>query len=234
MTRFIKRWICLFLALSAAVNIAVMPTWALDTLDQLPEEPITLSPETQPEDGETIAEPVQTEPEEAAEPDFPEEPEAEETIPGETEPEEEIQPMRNGFPLFLQTDYPDVLYGSGTMPTSGCSITCLAMVATYMTGHTYYPDELAGYFGGHMGSNIDRLEYASDMLQLPWARAENWHKALAALKEGKSVIVLMNNRSAFTEGQHFILATGLTEDGKVLINDPSSICLLYTSPSPRD
>ena len=209
MTRSIKRMLCLILAFTAAVNIAAMPAFAIGTREEIPEERVMLSVEAVPEDREETA------------PDSLEEPE--ETLPEQSQPEEETVPLRNGFPLFLQTDYPDVRYGSGMMPTSGCGITCISMVATYLTGHTYYPDELAGYFGGHVGSNIERLEYASDMLQLPWQRAENWHKALAALEEGKIVVVLMNNSSAFTEGQHFIVVTGLTEDGKVLVNDPSGI-----------
>lgn len=204
MTRSMKRMLCLFLAFVAAVNIAAIPACAIGTREEIPEERIRLSVEAISEDGE------ETDP--ASQ---------EETLPEQTEPEEKTVTLRNGFPLFLQTDYPNVRYGSGTMPTSGCSITCIAMVATYLTGHTYYPDELAGYFGGHVGSNIDRLEYASDMLQLPWQRAENWHKALAAMEEGKIAIVLMNSRSPFTQGQHFIVLTGLTEDGKVLVNDPS-------------
>ena len=204
MTRSIKRMLCLFLAFVAAVNIAAMPACAIGTREEIPEERIRLSVEAISEDREETDLASQ-----------------EETLPEQTEPEEKTVTLRNGFPLFLQTDYPNVRYGSGTMPTSGCSITCIAMVATYLTGHTYYPDELAGYFGGHVGSNIDRLEYASDMLQLPWQRAENWHKALAAMEEGKIAIVLMNSRSPFTQGQHFIVLTGLTEDGKILVNDPS-------------
>ena len=209
MTRSIKRMLCFFLAFTASMNIVAIPACAIGTRGEIPEERVMLSVEAVPEDGEETI------------PDIPEETEAEEILPEQTQPEEETMPLRNGFPLFLQTDYPEVRYGSGMMPTSGCGITCIAMVATYLTGHTYYPDELAGYFGGHMGSNIDRLEYASDMLQLPWQRAENWHKALAALEEGKIAIVLMNSRSPFTQGQHFIVLTGLTEDGKVLVNDPS-------------
>ena len=209
MTRSIKRMLCFFLAFTASMNIVAIPACAIGTRGKIPEERVMLSVEAEPEDGEETV------------PDIPEETEAEEILPEQTQPEEETMPLRNGFPLFLQTDYPEVRYGSGMMPTSGCGITCIAMVATYLTGHTYYPDELAGYFGGYMGSNIDRLEYASDMLQLPWQRAENWHKALAALEEGKIAIVLMNSRSPFTQGQHFIVLTGLTEDGKVLVNDPS-------------
>lgn len=122
-------------------------------------------------------------------------------------------------PLYFQTDYPEVMYGSGTIETSGCSITSLAMVATYLTGYDYLPDELAGYFGGRAENNIARLEYGAEVLQLPYEKPENWHGALAALKEGKIVIALMNANSIFTESQHFIVLTGVTEDGKILVND---------------
>lgn len=42
---------------------------------------------------------------------------------------------------------------------------------------------------------------------------------LQALREGKIAIVLMNENSYFTQSQHFIILTGLTPDGKVLVND---------------
>ena len=94
--------------------------------------------------------------------------------------------IQTDMPQFFQTDYPDDLYGYGTVSSSGCSITSVAMVASYLTGHTYYPDELAAYFGGYGENNMQRLEYASDMLQLSWEKAENIHKVFAALEEGTS------------------------------------------------
>ena len=124
------------------------------------------------------------------------------------------------LPLFFQTDYPNVRYGSGTVATSGCGITCLAMVASYMTGHTYFPDELADYFGGRAENNIQRLEQASEALQLPWRRAKNIHDILDALQEGNLAIVLMEHTSIFTNSQHFVVLTGMTEDGKIFVNDP--------------
>lgn len=128
---------------------------------------------------------------------------------------------RNDVPNYFQTNYVDVRYGSGTIATSGCSITCLAMVAAYMTDHLYSPVELADYFGGSAYSNIARLETASDALQLPYRKAVNWHESLQALKDGKVVIVLLEEASAFTESQHFIVLTGITEDGKIFVNDPN-------------
>lgn len=152
----------------------------------------------------------------------------EETVPEETiveatiseEPEEEI--VYNTVPVYFQNDYPNVRYGSGSIATSGCSVTALAMVATYMTGHTYMPDELADYFSAYNSINhMDKLEYMSDMLQLPWEKAENVRVALNAVKEGKIVIALMNGKSIFTTGQHFIVWTGINEDGKIVVNDPN-------------
>lgn len=125
------------------------------------------------------------------------------------------------IPLYFQNDYPDVRYGNGTIATSGCGITCVAMVARYLTGYDYKPDVLAGYFGGRAENNIARLECACDTLQLPYEKSENWHKTLAALQEGKIAIALMGSNSIFTSGQHFIVLTGLTEDGKILVNDPN-------------
>ncbi len=123
------------------------------------------------------------------------------------------------MPIYYQNDYPDVRYGSGTIASSGCSITSLAMVASYMTGHQYTPDELADYFGGYTGNNVERLEYASSQLRLPWRQAYNWHEAEAALDEGNLVIVLENGKSKFTTSQHFIILTGLTPDRRVMVVD---------------
>jgi len=92
-----------------------------------------------------------------------------------------------------------------------------------LTGYPYMPDELADYFSTYNSVNhIDKLEYMSDMLQLPWERAENFHVAMNALREGKIVIALMDGRSLFTSGQHFIVWTGINDEGKIMVNDPNS------------
>ena len=123
-------------------------------------------------------------------------------------------------PQYYQTDYPDMRYGNGTVATSGCSVTCLAMVASYMTDHTYTPEELAGYFGGRAFSNMARLEEGSAALQLPFHKAQNWHESLQALRDGKVVIALMEEQSIFTSSQHFIVLSGMTAEGRILVNDP--------------
>lgn len=134
--------------------------------------------------------------------------------------EAEYRPQgTNGVPLFFQNDYTNQIYGMGTVASNGCSVTSLAMVATYLTGHEYKPDELARYFGGAAENNIARLEIGSETLQLPFKKTANWHETYAALKEGKIAIVLMRRESIFTDSQHFIVLTGFNEEGKIMVND---------------
>ena len=144
-----------------------------------------------------------------------------EIVPGlDTLPVPVMSDRYDEVPLYFQTDYPHHMYGSGTIASSGCSITCLAMVATYLTDHEYLPDELARYFGGSAENNVDRLEKGAEAMQLPWEELENFHRAMDALHAGKVVIVLMESSSLFTASQHFIVLTGINEDGLIMVNDP--------------
>lgn len=180
-------------------------------------EPVQEKPEA-----ETAA-PVQTEPvqetQSVQETQAVEEPmaaEPEQTVPAE---DPDAPKGHNGVPLYFQNDYPNNIYGVGTIATNGCSAASLAMVATYLTGHEYLPDEIARYFGGAAENNIARLEYGSEKMQLPYKKAENWHEALAAIHDGKIVIVMVDSGSVFTQSQHFIVVTGVNEEGKLMVND---------------
>ena len=144
------------------------------------------------------------------------------TVPEETQPETEAvsRTHYDTVPKYFQTDYPDIRFGSGTMATSGSSVTSIAMVASYLTGYPYSPDQLAGYFADFIGNDLQLLEHISDELQLPWEKAANIDVAIQALGEGKVVIAVMKSGSIFREAQHFVVFTGLGEDGRILVNDP--------------
>ena len=179
----------------------------------------TIAAETMPE--ETIpAEPVAAElPAQTEQEEAPDEDDSEVTLL----PSLEELSAEDGYrrvPLYFQTDYPNNMFGSGTIANNGCSITALAMVASYLTGHEYLPDELAGYFGGVAENNIDRLEKGADAMQLPWEKMENFHRTMDALREGKVIIALMESESLFTDSQHFIVLTGMDENGLIQVNDP--------------
>ena len=134
------------------------------------------------EENPSVSEPTEFPPEDEAAPNneapgLPDNVEAD-TVPEDTptedaaeeseEPAEPEDAPEEDFPQYFQDDYAGVRYANGTIASDGCGITALAMVATYMTGYEYTPDMLADYFGGHPGNNIDRLEYASQQLQLPF------------------------------------------------------------------
>lgn len=171
----------------------------------------------EPETTEETAEPTETT--ETTEATEPEATEAEDS----DSPQSSASPAKvktvNGFPLYNQLDYPNKRFGSGTVATSGCGITSLAMVATYLTGHTFLPDELAGYFGGYGENNVQRMEYGAKQMRLPIHKADNIRQIFSAMKEGNIAILLMNHLSIFTETQHFIVLNGVTKDGKYMVAD---------------
>lgn len=223
--------LCLLLAAALLVQPISLRTWADEVTQQ--EETVAAEP-TEAEETEEIIE----EPEETQEPA--EESEPEETLPEETEdwqePEEdyeedyeevneevyeEVYEEVPFFPNYTLEEYGDVLYGSGTIQTNGCSVCCMAVAATYLTGHQYYPDELAHWFGSKAENNVDRLRYMANALHLPMTEAENYNFVKEALWEGKIVIQLMNGKSLFTNSQHFVLLKGINEEGKIMVYDPS-------------
>lgn len=125
------------------------------------------------------------------------------------------------FPDYTLEEYGSVRYATGTILDNGCSVVCMASLATYMTGHQYYPDELAGYFGSKCDNNVQRLKYMADMLEIPYTMARDYRDVLAALEQGKVVIQLMNSKSLFTKSQHFIMIRGMKANGLLDVFDPS-------------
>lgn len=204
--------LCLLLAAALLVQPISLRSWAEEVTEETQQEettaPVEESTEAAEETEETEATEVATEPEEV--------------IPEETEADFfEEESNDRFFPDYTLEEYGSVMYANGTILDNGCSVVCMASLATYMTGHQYYPDELASYFGGKCDNNVQRLEYMSDMLELPYYKAENYRYVLDALRDGKVVIQLMNSKSLFTNSQHFILIKGYNENGLLDVLDPS-------------
>ena len=181
--------------------------------DAAPEETTAATEAATPETEATTVPTEETVPEETA---------AETTVPEETAPVETEAPKVtiDAVPYYHQSEYPDIQYGNGTIATSGSSVAALAMVATYMTDHVYSPADIADYAVQYGGSHYGRLEKVSDLMQIPWKRALNVNEALKAVREGKVAIALMGSRSVFQSGNHFVVLTGVTDDGKIRVLDP--------------
>ena len=155
------------------------------------------------------------------------------TLPPETTVPTEEKTIE-AVPLYYQTDYPHTKFGNGTIATSGCSVTCLAMVATYLTDQEYTPPQMAYHFGNYGKNHVDRLRYGIEQMQLPFERVQEVQKVLQALREGKVAIVMMDEESYFTTEQHFIVLAGMNEAGKVVVNDPLEPNYIHASAPIRD
>lgn len=128
-------------------------------------------------------------------------------------------------PVYYQTDYPHVRYGTGSISSCGCAPTCIAMLLSYMTGTNLNPVDIVSWTGNRYyvaGSGSSGTIFS--------ACAEHWgyqcvnlggniSAAIEALQNGHPVIVSVN--SYFTNGGHFMVLTGVTEDGYFIINDPN-------------
>ena len=134
-------------------------------------------------------------------------------------------------PLLNQLDYPHVDYGEfGTIASHGCGIVSLAMVASYLTDAYVDPVNLAQKYGNYnteAGSQRIIFKAVAEDLGInlvdsgtPQGEYYTWEEAKSALEEGK-VIICGQSKGVFTGGGHFIVLTSLTEDGKVMVNDPN-------------
>lgn len=118
-------------------------------------------------------------------------------------------------------------YGNSTVYHGGCGPTSLAMIVYSLTDYKMYPDDMAdwSYANGHRAEGAG--SYWSLMteggryfgLKVETASRKNPDKVLTALSQGKPVIVSMG-RGHFTSGGHFIVLSGLTSDGKIMVLDP--------------
>lgn len=212
-----RKILCLLLAAALLVQPVSLRTWADEAIEETQREE-TVAPEEDPTEATEEATEETEKTEET-------EPAAEEALPEEApeEPEAAMEETEDArfFPDYTLEDYADVIYGDGTIRNNGCSVCCMAVVASYLTGHQYYPDELARWFGSKANNNVDRLRYMAEALGLPMTEAENYDFVKQALREGKIVIQLMNGKSLFTNLQHFILLKGFNEEEKITIYDPS-------------
>lgn len=138
------------------------------------------------------------------------------TAPPETEPK---RPAIEEVPQYYMNDYPEEPYSFSDVAQSGSSMTALAMVATYLTDYEYYPDQMADWLAHFLGGDYQRLEYGSDLLGLSWKRAENIHEAVQAVQNGKIAIVMYNGDNIFTWKEHYVVLTGVNEEGKYLLMD---------------
>lgn len=133
------------------------------------------------------------------------------------------------IPVYYQQDYEDVyLTNRTTVSYGGCGYTSLAMVMSYLTGETVTPRDIV--------DDWSRQYYTEDngmSNSLPEAFAEHHNLGSVTKTDDLDSVVeaLKNNQPVISgqymgtfdeyEGGHIITLRGITDDGKILVNDPN-------------
>lgn len=148
---------------------------------------------------------------------------------------EDLQEYPEGYadiPYYNQTDkrWGIKRYGNTTILDGGCGPTSLAMVISGLTENKVTPDIVANwsYANGHraegLGSYWSLITAGGSYygLSVEAVSRKDPNSIINALSEGNPVIVSMG-RGHFTNGGHFIILRGITEDGKILVHDSASV-----------
>lgn len=152
-----------------------------------------------------------------------------------------VDGLSSEIPLFHQWDerWGNNSYGSGeTIATSGCGPTSAAMIITGLQGKMdgldtngddiVDPGEAASYSLAH-GYRVQGQGTAWGLfadighkagLSVREYSKSQYQQVYNELKKGNPVIASMGP-GHFTQGGHFIVLVGLTEDGKIKVNDPN-------------
>lgn len=139
--------------------------------------------------------------------------------------------IKGQIPLFLQWDKRWGYYNYGNYPIAlnGCGPTALSMVIVGLTGDiTKNPKTVAdisyeqGYLVKDKGSSWTLMSEGVDLFGLNSKELPLSETIIrGSLKKGHPIIACMGPGDFTTTG-HYIVLTGITEDGKILINDPNS------------
>lgn len=128
---------------------------------------------------------------------------------------------------FTKTHIPNSVIKNGyKIRTSGCGLCCTAMAIYYCTGKYVEPNSLsAKYIPGH-GSSHDIGYYEATKRGIPCEYTNDINKVVDALNAGYCVMSIQG-KGLFTKHGHYILLIGVTESGKIAVNDPASSARTY-------
>ena len=134
--------------------------------------------------------------------------------------------IQNHIPVYFQWSevWGYASYGSENIGMGGCGPTSLSMVATGLTGNTSFtPKYVADMSVDEVGTDWTLMTAGASELGINSAQLTNWSEDTlkSELSAGHPIICSMGPGD-FTNQGHFIVLSGLTEEGKVLINDPNS------------
>lgn len=138
----------------------------------------------------------------------------------------------SSVPLFNQWDrrWGYVGYGDDIIAIDGCGPTCMSMVYTGLTGKKdKTPADVAdfcvenNYYTKDTGTSWALMASGAQTLGLSVTRLGITESAIKEALKAKKPVICSMAEGDFTDSGHFIVLTGVSEDGKLMINDPNSI-----------
>lgn len=145
----------------------------------------------------------------------------------------EYPPGGAKIPLFMQSDarWGNESYGSSTIRSGGCGPTSLAMVIVGLTGREDVNPKVVADWSVDNGHRAEgQGSYWSLMtsggkhfgLTVQAISRNDPKRIVSELSKGNPIIASMD-KGHFTSGGHFIVLRGVSESGKILVNDSASI-----------
>ncbi len=125
-------------------------------------------------------------------------------------------------PLYLQQDYPGVMYGGYELRTNGCGITTFAMVASYLSDEEWTPPEMCAKFGNYSfdtgtdGSLFQREPAGLDFYLI--CKTYEWREAREYMQQGYLCVVVQHS-GYWTRGGHYLVLEKEDENGMVQVRD---------------
>lgn len=121
-------------------------------------------------------------------------------------------------------------YGGSSIRSSGCGPTALAIVISTLTGEAVTP-EMTGKFaisGGHYVKGKGTSHAFPAAAAAHWGlsvvrmKRERMNEVVKGLKDGKMAVVICAENTISGSSGHYIVLTGVTENGYLTIADPGS------------
>lgn len=116
--------------------------------------------------------------------------------------------------------------GGKKIRTSGCGQCSTAMALYYCTGKFVEPNSLKTKYIVNGGSAHDIGAYEAGKRGIKTEYTTDINKVVEAIKDGNPVMSIQG-KGLFTKRGHYILIIGVTDSGRLCINDPASRARTY-------
>lgn len=123
---------------------------------------------------------------------------------------------------FIHTSWPNqILKGGRRIRTSGCGPCSVAMALSYLLDKKINPATLKTKYVARQGSTHDIGAYEAAKVGIKTKYTNDIDEIIRAVKKGCPVMSIQG-KGLFTKHGHYILIIGVTDTGRLCINDPAS------------